>query len=105
MLLLICCVFTLGVATGHYKYPPFQVIIKAKNYLISSKKNKSIDKFYSNLISKYKVIGGKLIGAGGGGFILVCTKDKKDLCKKLNDNKIDYINFNLEQDGSKIINS
>ena len=76
-----------------------------KKSLSSKITNKSIDKFYSNLISKYKVIGGKLIGAGGGGFILVCTKNKKDLCKKLNDNKIDYINFNLEQDGSKIINS
>ena len=52
MLLLICCVFTLGVATGHYKYPPFQVIIKAKNYLISSKKNKSIDKFTSCSVPK-----------------------------------------------------
>mgnify|MGYP001390057929 FL=1 len=52
---------------------------------------------------KYKIIGGKLIGAGGGGFILVCTRNKKTLCKILDDKKINYINFNLEKNGSKII--
>ena len=66
--------------------------------------NKKIDKFYTNLISRYKIIGGKLIGAGGGGFILACCKNKKKLCKQLDDNKIGYINLNLNRFGSKIIN-
>ncbi len=66
--------------------------------------DKRIDKFYNNLIRNFNIFGGKLIGAGGGGFFLVCTKNKKKLIKDLKKNKINYIDFAIEKFGSKIIN-
>ena len=57
--LITCCVFVLGVSIGHYKYPPFQLIINAKNYLTSSKNIKNIDKFIScNITKTSEVING-----------------------------------------------
>ena len=67
--------------------------------------DKKIDSFYNNLINKYDVYGGKLIGAGGGGFFLVCTDNKKKLIKNFKKNKINFIDFSIEKYGSKIINS
>jgi len=50
------------------------------------------------------MIGGKLIGSGGSGFIFGITKSpahKKKILSTFNKN---YINFNISRDGSKIIN-
>ena len=47
--------------------------------------------------------GGKLIGAGGGGFFLMISKNKSKAKKYLRLNNIDYTDFKIEQSGSKII--
>jgi D-glycero-alpha-D-manno-heptose-7-phosphate kinase len=75
-----------------------------KKSLSNQISDKNIDKFYNNLISNYNIYGGKLIGAGGGGFFLVCTDNKIKLIKKLKRNNINYIDFSIEKYGSKIIN-
>ena len=47
--------------------------------------------------------GGKLLGAGGGGFILfVAPKEKHPIIKKILSNIV-YVNFKLDHDGSKVI--
>tara|TARA_A100001015_G_scaffold109332_1_gene121309 strand:- start:3819 stop:4814 length:996 start_codon:yes stop_codon:yes gene_type:complete len=64
--------------------------------------NKTVDKIY-DLAKKEGVFGGKLLGAGGGGFICFLA-DKKDhyrIFKKLKSYKI--INPKISQSGSKII--
>ena len=38
--LITCSAFALGISVGHYKYQPFDTIVKVKSYLISSKKKK-----------------------------------------------------------------
>lgn len=76
---------------------------KLKKSLSNKISGKKINHFYDDLLLKYKVIGGKLIGAGGGGFFLVCTKNMGKLCKLLNNKKINYINLKLEKKGSHII--
>ena len=47
--------------------------------------------------------GGKIIGSGGGGFLLFYCKNKYlgNLKKRLN--KLVFVNFKFESDGSKII--
>ena len=54
------------------------------------------------LKSKFKVLGGKLIGAGGGGFIWFVQGIKNSV--KIWKNNINFINLNIEKFGSKIIN-
>ena len=50
-------VFIFGLTLGHYKYPPFQLIVDAKSYITNSKKD--LKKFSScNLQQKTEVING-----------------------------------------------
>ena len=60
-----------------------------------------LDKIYQSAINA-GAEGGKILGAGGGGFFLFIAKPKcqKKIIKKLN--KLKFINFNFEKDGSKI---
>ena len=64
--------------------------------------NSKINSIYDDAI-KYGATGGKLLGAGGGGFLLMYMK--KNHCKKfLERNKnIIYVPFNFTTSGSKII--
>ena len=65
--------------------------------------NKQINFLYNFLINKCKCLGGKLIGAGGGGFFLVIVKNKKKTINFLKKNNINYLNFNIENNGSRIL--
>ena len=69
---------------------------------ISSNK---INNFYQKLINKYNFLGGKLIGAGGGGFFLMVNKDNKKIISKLKRNNIEFINLLIDNKGSRIIKS
>ena len=64
--------------------------------------NPKIDEIYNECI-KSGASGGKIIGSGGGGFLLVYCKKKfqQNLKKKIN--KLPIISFKFTQDGSKII--
>ena len=73
-----------------------------KKKLSNSITNKKIDQLYQLLI-KYGAMGGKLLGAGGGGFLLMYVEKKfrKKFLKKL-PNLIN-IPFKFSSEGSKII--
>jgi len=64
--------------------------------------NPQIDKMY-NLALKAGAWGGKILGAGGGGFILVMAspKNQSEIKKKLN--KYQLAPFNFTEAGSKIV--
>ena len=75
---------------------------KLKRGITSIISNDSIDEMYSRAI-KAGALGGKLLGAGGGGFILLYVeKDKQEAVKKALGNLL-YIPFEFENDGTKII--
>ena len=44
-----------------------------------------------------------MIGAGGGGFFLVCVNNKKKICKILDEDRVNYIDFDIEKNGSKVL--
>ena len=53
---------------------------------------------------KSGAIGGKILGAGGGGFFIFLSKNKKEKNKLINKiNKIKVIDFKLDNEGTKVI--
>ena len=74
-----------------------------KKKLSNQMSNKQINRLYDFLIRKWNFLGGKLIGAGGGGFFLMITQNKKKTIKLLKKNIINYLNFKIENKGSRVI--
>ena len=75
-----------------------------KNKLKRSRKmsNSTIDNIY-NFALKNGALGGKLIGAGGGGFLLFYTNDPKRLRMAMKNKKIEEVNFKFDLEGVKQI--
>lgn len=74
-----------------------------KKKLSNNVSSNNIDEIYS-LALKNGATAGKILGAGGGGFIMFITKnalDKKKLIKFFS--KLIYVNFKFENEGTKII--
>ena len=73
-----------------------------KSQLSNSVRNRIIDEIYETSLSA-GAYGAKLLGSGGGGFILVLCDPKfqKQLKKKLS--KLKFVNFNFHPKGSEII--
>jgi D-glycero-alpha-D-manno-heptose-7-phosphate kinase len=72
-----------------------------KKNMASKITNDTIDSMYETAI-KAGAIGGKITGAGGGGFLLLyCRKEKRDNVRKIL--KLRELPFHFEQDGSKVI--
>jgi len=73
-----------------------------KKKLSNKVSNSKIDEIYNECIN-LGASGGKIIGSGGGGFLLVYCKKKfqKNLKKRLK--KLPIINFKFTDEGSKII--
>lgn len=78
----------------HWKY-------KKKRLIKMS--NEKIDYFYDFAI-KNGAIGGKLIGAGGGGFLMFMASDKDKLRKNLTKIGLQEVRFKFDMNGTKIIN-
>lgn len=64
--------------------------------------NGSIDELYAMAI-KAGALGGKLLGAGGGGFLLFyCEKEKQEALKKALD-QLMIVPFNFENEGTQVL--
>ena len=64
--------------------------------------NTKIDKWYE-LAMKNGAIGGKLIGAGGGGFLMFYADDKTKLRHTLIEAKLQEVRFRFDFEGTKIM--
>ena len=73
-----------------------------KKKLTPQMSNVRVNKIYSQLKKDQNIIGGKLIGAGGGGFYLCITKNQNKSINFLKKNKLNFIKINFENKGSKI---
>lgn len=74
---------------------------KLKKTLANSITNSDIDNLYDNII-KNGAIGGKLLGAGGGGFLLVyAPKEKHEYI--IENIKLLHIPFEFESSGTKVL--
>jgi D-glycero-alpha-D-manno-heptose-7-phosphate kinase len=65
--------------------------------------NDPIDRWYT-LALKNGAIGGKIMGAGGGGFLMFyCENDKKKVRKAMAKEGLREVRFQFEREGSKIV--
>jgi D-glycero-alpha-D-manno-heptose-7-phosphate kinase len=64
--------------------------------------NSNIDQWY-DLALKNGAIGGKLVGAGGGGFLMFVAKDRDLLRKKMTDIGLEEVRFKFDFEGTKVV--
>jgi D-glycero-alpha-D-manno-heptose-7-phosphate kinase len=50
-------------------------------------------------------IGGKLVGAGGGGFLMFMAKDRTQLRKVMTDTGLEEVRFKFDFEGTKVVTS
>ena len=62
--------------------------------------NKNIDLIYNDAL-KNGALGGKLVGAGGGGFLMFYAKNPMQLRKRLTKYKINEVKFLFDEEGTK----
>lgn len=73
-----------------------------KKRLSNKVSNKKIDEIYKECLLA-GASGGKIIGSGGGGFLLIYCKKKNHINLKRRINKLPIVNFNFINEGSKIV--
>jgi len=66
--------------------------------------NSSIDEWYQ-LGMKSGAIGGKLVGAGGGGFLMFIARDRNKLRSKMTEVGLEEVRFKFDFEGTKVVMS
>jgi D-glycero-alpha-D-manno-heptose-7-phosphate kinase len=64
--------------------------------------NQQIDEWYS-LAMKNGAIGGKLVGAGGGGFLMFYASDRSRLRQAMSDAGLEEVRFRFDFEGTKVV--
>jgi D-glycero-alpha-D-manno-heptose-7-phosphate kinase len=75
---------------------------ETKKTLSNKVSNDSIDNYY-DIARKWGAIGGKILGAGGGGFLLIFAEPEKQEQIKLALKDLIYVPFHFEKSGTSII--
>tara|TARA_Y100001970_G_scaffold293361_1_gene439662 strand:- start:482 stop:1462 length:981 start_codon:yes stop_codon:yes gene_type:complete len=76
---------------------------KLKKNLSDNISNNYLNKFYTKLMNTKLFYGGKIIGAGGGGFYLMVTKNRKKAYDYIKRKKINFIKVKFDSEGSVIL--
>ena len=64
--------------------------------------NPQIDEWYE-LGRRHGAVGGKLVGAGGGGFLLFYTEDRKRLRQAMARAGLEEVRFRFDFEGTKVL--
>jgi len=75
-----------------------------KKERMSGMSNTNIDKWYSDAM-RNGAVGGKLVGAGGGGFLMFYAEDKKALRAVMKKNGLDEVRFKFDFEGTRNVYS
>jgi D-glycero-alpha-D-manno-heptose-7-phosphate kinase len=63
-----------------------------------------VDHLYEHVRREYSVLGGKIIGAGGGGFVMLyCPTEHKRLEEFMNSQGMPRLHYNIQMEGSKVV--
>jgi D-glycero-alpha-D-manno-heptose-7-phosphate kinase len=75
-----------------------------KKKLSSKISYKEIDALYDHVKKEYDVLGGKIIGAGGGGFLMLYSPEKKkDLTAFMRTKGYFRLHYTVEFEGTKVV--
>ena len=74
-----------------------------KKYRSKSMSNSSIDEYYQ-LARSHGALGGKLIGAGGGGFLMLYSEDKTRLRHVMREAGLREVRMHFDFEGSAVVN-
>jgi D-glycero-alpha-D-manno-heptose-7-phosphate kinase len=66
--------------------------------------NPRIDEWY-DLAMKHGAVGGKLVGAGGGGFLMFLAKDRIELRRTMTIAGLEEVRFKFDFEGTKVVTS
>jgi D-glycero-alpha-D-manno-heptose-7-phosphate kinase len=66
--------------------------------------NPRIDEWY-DLGMKHGAVGGKLVGAGGGGFLMFLAKDRTELRRAMTIAGLEEVRFKFDFEGTKVVTS
>ena len=80
----------------------FDLHWKRKRIRVAGMTNPNLDKIYDRAVEHY-AYGGKLIGAGGGGFMIFATDKKKLLSETLKELGIEEISYRFVDDGATLL--
>ena len=75
-----------------------------KKYRSPGMSSEQIDGIYNTAL-KNGAVGGKLVGAGGGGFLMFYVEDKQKLRESMNKLKLEEVRFNFDFEGTKVVMS
>lgn len=65
-----------------------------------------VDELYDYVKKEYGVLGGKIIGAGGGGFIMLyCPRKKKELTDFMDQKGYPRLSYNIEFEGTQVVSN
>lgn len=64
--------------------------------------NNNIDEWH-NIALKNGAVGGKLIGAGGGGFLMFLAKDRVKLRRAMTAEGLQEVRFRFDFEGTKVM--
>lgn len=77
---------------------------KNKKKLSSKISLSKVDELYDEAMERYGVLGGKIIGAGGGGFLMLyCPRNHKQLENFMQANGMPRLHYAIEMEGSKVV--
>ena len=63
-----------------------------------------MDEIYDEVRHRFGVLGGKVIGAGGGGFLMLySTKNHAELEKFMADRRMPRMHYTIEPEGTKVV--
>jgi D-glycero-alpha-D-manno-heptose-7-phosphate kinase len=77
---------------------------RSKKRLSARISSSKIDQLYEHAKAEYSVLGGKVVGAGGGGFLMLyCPAEPKRLEAFMLANDMPRLHYNVEREGSKAL--